>query len=67
MTEPFLFQILTGIVQDKGEPKEKKPLVGYMLFAKHTRADVLKKDSSLAPKEVAVKLGELWCVVVLEN
>eukprot|EP00291_Cryptomonas_curvata_P002464 CAMPEP_0172178136 /NCGR_PEP_ID=MMETSP1050-20130122/15849_1 /TAXON_ID=233186 /ORGANISM="Cryptomonas curvata, Strain CCAP979/52" /LENGTH=180 /DNA_ID=CAMNT_0012850783 /DNA_START=60 /DNA_END=602 /DNA_ORIENTATION=- len=45
---------------DKGEPKEKKPLVGYMLFAKHTRADVVKKDSSLAPKEVAVKLGELW-------
>jgi hypothetical protein len=33
-----------------------------MLFAKHTRADVLKKDSSLAPKEVAVKLGELWWV-----
>eukprot|EP00287_Rhodomonas_sp_CCMP768_P010933 CAMPEP_0196741914 /NCGR_PEP_ID=MMETSP1091-20130531/43544_1 /TAXON_ID=302021 /ORGANISM="Rhodomonas sp., Strain CCMP768" /LENGTH=186 /DNA_ID=CAMNT_0042087793 /DNA_START=79 /DNA_END=639 /DNA_ORIENTATION=- len=44
----------------KGEKKEKKPLVGYMLFCKHARPDVVKKNPKMAITEVAKELGAMW-------
>jgi large subunit ribosomal protein L40e len=43
--------------KDKGP---KKPLVGYMLFAKHNRDAIKKKNPSMAVTDVAKELGVLW-------
>ena len=43
---------------------EKKPINSFLLFSKHTRAEVVKNFPSLGPREIAVKLGELWCATL---
>ena len=41
-------------------PKEKKPLSGYMLFAKEKRPDIIKKSPELTFGEVGKALGAAW-------
>jgi len=49
--------------KEKGEPKEKKPLVGYMLFCKHNREEAKKKDPTGSVTDIAKILGGMWAKV----
>ena len=44
----------------KEAPKEKKPLSGYMLFAKEQRPVIIKKNPALTFGEVGKALGAAW-------
>lgn len=44
----------------KEAPKEKKPLSGYMLFAKEKRPEIIKKSPELTFGEVGKALGAAW-------
>jgi large subunit ribosomal protein L40e len=50
-----------GVAKAAKKTGEKKPLVGYMLFAKHFREEAKKALPAGAPvTEVAKKIGEMW-------
>jgi len=49
--------------KDKGEPKAKRPLVGYMLFAKHNREEAKKKSPGGSVTDIAKILGTMWAKV----
>jgi hypothetical protein len=38
----------------------KKPLTGFMLYAKNTREAVKKENPDIKPTEVMKKIGEMW-------
>ncbi|KAL3805487.1 hypothetical protein ACHAWO_002997 [Cyclotella atomus] len=44
----------------KGSPKAKKPLTGYMLFAKETRPEIIKENPDMSFGEVGKELGARW-------
>jgi hypothetical protein len=44
----------------KEAPKEKKPLSGYMLFAKEQRPVIIQKNPALTFGEVGKALGAAW-------
>ncbi|KAL7492365.1 hypothetical protein ACHAWT_002550 [Skeletonema menzelii] len=44
----------------KGSPKAKKPLTGYMLFAKEMRPKVKEENPEMSFGELGKELGARW-------
>ena len=52
--------IHTQATKAKGSPKAKKPLSGYMLFAKEMRPKLKEESPDLSFGEVGKELGARW-------
>ena len=50
----------TQATKAKGSPKAKKPLSGYMLFAKEMRPKLKEQSPDLSFGEVGKELGARW-------
>lgn len=54
------YTIHTQTTKAKGSPKAKKPLTGYMLFAKEMRPVVKEEQPELSFGELGKELGARW-------